>query len=194
MHPLPVSAFVGNFVLFKHVLARIGEINAMNSNGWQALHFAVLRHILKKNRNKEYYLLGRVNEMPIISLMDKIGYLKILPDPEISCLELAMLKYKELPKSLETYKEMKSCLSYEHFEIVALIMKETSKINFKNPEDKDGWTPLHLAAYRGQVDLCQKIIEETNYSHRPSNNDNSYRQRCRPCPFIQISSRNKKIT
>ena len=62
---------------------------------------------------------------------------------------------------------MKPCLSYEHFEILARILEETSE----NPADEDGWTPLHLAAYRGQVDLCQKIIEEINYTHRPSNND-----------------------
>ena len=62
---------------------------------------------------------------------------------------------------------MKPCLSYEHFEILARILEETSE----NPADEDGWTPLHLAAYRGQVDLCQKKIEEINYTHRPSNND-----------------------
>ena len=86
VHPLHVSAFVGNFVLFKHVLARTGDIYARNSNGWQASHFAVLRHILKNNRGSHSFL-GMEKEMPIISLMDKIGYRKVLPDVEISCVE-----------------------------------------------------------------------------------------------------------
>ena len=169
VHPLHVAAFMGNFVLFKHVLDRTGDIYAKNRNGWNALHFAVLRHVLKNNRGAHYFL-GREKEMPIISLMDTIGYNKVLPDIEI-CPEVAALKYKNQPKSLEKYKEMKSHLSYEHSEIVEMILEKISKIYSKNPADNEGWTPLHLAAYRGQVDICQKIIEKSKYTHMPSTNE-----------------------
>ena len=168
VHPLHVSAFVGNFVLFKYVLARTGEINVMNINGWQALHFAVLRHILKKNRKEDFWIEGRNKEKPITSLMDKIGYKKMLPDPEIWFTK-AMVEYRKQPQSLETYIEMQNCLSYEHSQIVTHILEETIEKDFKNPADKLGLTPLHLAAYRGQVDLCRKIIEAINYIHPPSN-------------------------
>ena len=162
VHPLHVAAFMGNLVLFKHVYGRTDDICAKNTNGWNALHFCVLRHVLKKD-----LFLDRENEMPIINLIETIGYIKVLPFIEMSPV-VAARKFKDKPRTLAKYNEIKSHLSYEHSEIVEMILK---KICSKNRTDNMGWTPLHLACYRGQVDICQKIIENIKYSHLPSTNE-----------------------
>merc|ERR1712008_335545 len=33
----------------------------------------------------------------------------------------------------------------------------------------EGWTPLHLAAFNGHLDLCQAIIEQIDYNHLADN-------------------------
>ena len=53
--------------------------------------------------------------------------------------------------------------------IMNLVMKE------RNPPDVWGWTPLHWAAKRGDVDIC-KLIMDAVYDHNPSHSRGKNRQ------------------
>ena len=77
--------------------------------------------------------------------------------------------WKLCEENIETWKNQinhwklfqAACLgNLESYEKIAI------KFHNKNPENNDGLTPLHLAAQKGHLQICQYIAERITLSHK----------------------------
>ena len=170
--PLHVAAFLGNLKLANHVIEKTKDYCPKNKHGWTPLHFVVLKGRLERQSLPR---LGEFedNELPIQQVIEKIGFKKILPNPDWSYYKMVYwyTGYGEkgkiqLENNIKLYNKMRASLKTGHLEICKIILGE---IDTKNPADNEGWTPLHLAAFNGHLDLCQTIIEQIDYNHLANN-------------------------
>ena len=170
--PLHVAAFLGNLKLANHIIEKTKDYCPKNKHGWTPLHFVVLRGRLERQSLPR---LGEFedHELPIQQVIEKIGFKKILPNPDWGYLK-TVCRYTgygekgkiQLENNIKLYNKMRASLKTGHVEICKLVL---GKIDDKNPADNKGWTPLHLAAFNGHLDLCQTIIEQIDYNHLANN-------------------------
>ena len=84
-------------------------------------------------------------DFPIEDVIEKIGLRKKL----------------QIESAQNNHRTRTMRLSTEHFDVCRLLIEN---IVDKNPADKIGWTPLHLAALSGYRELTKLIIEAIDYN------------------------------
>ena len=85
-------------------------------------------------------------DFPIEDLIEKIGLRKKL----------------QIESAQNNHRTRTMRLNTEHFDVCRLLIEN---IQNKNPADKIGWTPLHLAALSGYRELTKLIIEAVDYNN-----------------------------
>ncbi len=147
--PLHIAAIRDHVDVARLLLQYGVDPNVQDKRGWTPLHVAAIR--------------GRVD---VVRFLLEHGANPNARDKDSMTPLHLMSEYYEFLSLLISYGDMDEVLKYGnpqpprwvpfHVEVAKLLLEHGADLNAKN---EGGWTPLHLAALNGRVDIVASLLE-----------------------------------